>query len=441
MTAVAENGLLTDSYHLSMIQGYLDHGLTDTASFELFVRKMPHNRNFLVAAGLEQVLELAEELRFTAEEVEWLRSSGIYREPLLSFLEDFRFSGEIHAMPEGSVFFQYEPILRVEAPLPEAQLLETRIINLLHYQTLVASKAARVSLAARDRLLVDFGLRRAHGAEAGLFAARASYIGGFDATSTVLAGRVFGIPVSGTMAHSFIEAHDSEKEAFENFARSNPTNAVLLLDTYDTARAAVTAARLARVLEQSGVALRGVRLDSGDLAEEARRVRQILDDAGLHGLEIYASGGIDELEIAGLLGRGAPIDGFGVGTHLTTSEDAPYLDCAYKLTEYAGVPRRKTSPGKATLPGRKQVFRRFLEDGVYERDTIALMTEAPGGSPLLKPFMLCGERIAAPELLPAIRGRCLENLKRLPEPLTSLTEEVSFDVWVSPGLEELAPAA
>ena len=368
----ATSPLLTDLYQINMIQAYLDHGDTDTAVFELFVRSLPARRGFLLAAGLHQALDFLENLRFSSAEIEWLKSTGRFNKNLLEYLGDFRFTGEVHAMSEGTAFFADEPILRVTAPLPQAQLVESRLINILHFQSLVAAKAARCVLAAPGKLLVDFGMRRAHGAEAGLLAARASYLAGFAGTATVLAGRAFGIPLYGTMAHSFIQAQDDETAAFELFARARPDNVVLLLDTYDTEAAARKVVALAPRLKASGIAIRGVRLDSGDLIALAKSVRAILDRGGLQEVTIFASGGLDEDELAACMRANAPIDGFGVGTSLTTSSDVPAIDFIYKLQEYAGAPRRKRSDKKATWPGRKQVWRRYDADGRMAGDRIAL---------------------------------------------------------------------
>ncbi|HEX6006895.1 MAG TPA: nicotinate phosphoribosyltransferase, partial [Burkholderiales bacterium] len=327
--------LLTDLYQLTMLQAYFARGMQDTAVFEFFVRKLPPNRNFLMAAGLEQTLDFLEGLRFSGEEIDWLAKSGRFSREFVSRLEGLRFTGDVHAMPEGTIFFANEPILRVTAPLPEAQFVESRIINLLQYQTLVASKAARCVLTAPGRLLVDFGLRRAHGAEAGLYAARAAYIAGYAGTATVLAGARFAIPLYGTMAHSYVQAHDDEAEAFRDFARAFPGGTVLLVDTYDTEAAVRKIVALAPQLQREGLSIRGIRLDSGDLAALAKRARQLLDQAGLTDVTIFASGNMDEYRLAEILAAEAPIDGFGIGTSLTTSSDAPYLDAVYKLQEYA----------------------------------------------------------------------------------------------------------
>src|SRR5919106_2464142 len=363
--------LLTDLYQLNMVEAYLAHGETEPAVFEFFVRRLPARRQFLVAAGLQQAIEYLESLGFSAGDLDWLRSTGRFSTSMLDYLAGLRFSGDVHAMPEGTVFFPEEPILRITAPLPEAQVVETRLINILHFQTLVASKAARMVLAAPGKRLVDFGLRRAHGAEAGLLAARASYIAGFDGTATVLASPRFGVPIFGTMAPSFIQAHGDEESAFLSFARSRPEHTTLLIDTYDTEEGARKVVRLVPRLKEIGVEVRAVRLDSGDLAEHARRVRAIFDEAGLHEITIFASGGLDEDLLRRYTAEGVPIDGYGIGTSLTTSQDAPALDSAYKLQEYAGVAKRKRSEGKATWPGRKQVWRRYA-DGLMAGDVLTL---------------------------------------------------------------------
>ena len=389
----ATSPLLTDLYQLNMLQAYLDHGQTDTAVFEFFVRRLPARRGFLMAAGLEQALDFLEGLQFSNDEIDWLRRSKRFGDGFIDYIARLRFTGDVDAIPEGTVFFENEPIIRVIAPLPQAQLVESRLINILHFQSLIASKAARMVLAAPGRQLVDFGLRRAHGAEAGLMAARASYLAGFAGTATVLAQKEFGIPIFGTMAHSFIQAHDDETSAFSAFAHSRPDNLVLLIDTYDTEAAARKVVRLAPRLKQAGITVRAVRLDSGDLIVLSKHVRRILDDGGLQDVTIFASGGLDEDELAGMMEANAPIDGFGVGTSLTTSSDVPALDCAYKLQEYAGIARRKRSAGKATWPGRKQVWRHFGDDGRMAGDVLALHDDRHAGEPLLIPVMRNGQRL------------------------------------------------
>jgi nicotinate phosphoribosyltransferase len=434
----ATSALLTDLYQLNMMQAYLDRGETKTAVFEFFVRKLPRERGFLIAAGLEQVLEFLVRLRFTPEELDWLASSGRFGKNLIDYLEGLRFAGDIHAMAEGTVFFPDEPILRVTAALPEAQLIETRLINLLQFQSMIAAKAARMVLAAPGKRLVDFGLRRAHGAEAGLLAARASYIAGFAGTATVLADKEFGIPIFGTMAHSYIQVHDDEAEAFENFARARPKNLTLLIDTYDTEAAARKVVALAPRLKAAGISIGAVRLDSGDLITLSKTVRRILDEGELRDVTIFASGGIDETAIANIIRSGAPIDGFGIGSSLTTSYDAPGLDCVYKLEEYAGLPRRKRSAGKATWPGRKQVWRRFGADGRMAGDILSLENDDQPGEPLIELVMQGGKRLKPAPTLAEIRARAARDLGRLPEPLRRLEPGASYPVEVSEALRRLA---
>lgn len=429
--------LLTDLYQLTMLQAYHHEKMEDIAVFEFFVRKLPAQRNFFVAAGLEQVLEYLQNLQFTEDELGWLRSTGRFNNRFVDYLAALRFTGDVHAVPEGTVFFPDEPILRVTAPLPEAQLVESRIINLLQFQTLIASKAVRCVLAAPDRQLVDFGMRRAHGAEAALLAGRACYLAGFAGTATVSAGYHFGIPIFGTMAHSYIQAHDDESAAFEHFAQANPDNVVLLLDTYDTEEGARKTATLSKRLRNEGIAVRGVRLDSGDLAEHARRVRQILDDAGLSSSTIFASGGLDEFSVEKLINSHAPIDGFGIGSRLDCSADAPYLDCAYKLQEYAGRARRKKSEGKATWPGRKQLFREF-RDGQMRQDTVGLEDEQGTGRPLLEAVMKGGQLVRRPPSLEEIREVTDDNLKALPEGVRTIGEQHPYEVNISKPLRQLA---
>lgn len=431
--------LLTDLYQLTMLEGYFAHRMVQTAVFELFARKLPDCRNFLLAAGLEQALDFLEHLHFTPEELDWVRRSGWFSPAFADHLEDLRFTGDVYAMPEGTVFFPNEPIVRIVAPLPQAQLVETRLINLIHLQTLIASKAARSVLVAPGKLLVDFGLRRAHGAEAGLLAARAAYIAGITGTATVLAAPLFAIPIYGTMAHSFIQAHDNELTAFEHFARAQPNNVVLLIDTYDTEAAAHKVVKLAARLKQDGIVIRGVRLDSGDLAEHARKVRRILDEGGCPEITIFASGNLDEYALTELMKQSAPIDGFGIGTHLDTSADRPHFDCVYKLQEYAGRARRKRSEGKATWPGRKQVYRCLNEQGRLLRDVLTLEHDPQPGTPLIQPVMRGGKCLAPPEPLSQIRERAAREIASLPEELKGLAQASRpYEVQVSEALRRLA---
>jgi nicotinate phosphoribosyltransferase len=421
-----------------MLQGYFDQGMEETAVFEFFVRKLPAQRSFLLAAGLEQVLAFLEQLCFTSADLDWISGHGAFRPEFVRYLENFRFTGDVHAMAEGTVFFSNEPILRVTAPLPQAQLVESRLINLLHFETLIASKAARSVLTAPDKLLVDFGFRRAHGAEAGLLAARASYLAGFAGSATVAAAPLFGVPVYGTMAHSFIQAHDDESVAFEHFAHSLPESVVLLIDTYDTEGAATKVVRIAPKLQGEGIKIKGVRLDSGDLADHAFKVRRILDDGGLGEVTIFASGSVDEYVLEMLREKSAPIDGFGIGTHMDTSADAPYLDCAYKLVEYGGKARRKRSEGKVLWPGRKQVFRNYDSEGRIASDVLGLENEKRDGEKLIRQVMQGGRRVAPPVSLKDLRERTLSQLKVLPGWLRSLKRTGDYSVIVSDAIQDLA---
>ena len=436
-----ESLLLTDLYQLTMLQSYFEEGMNETAVFEFFVRKMPAQRNFLVAAGLEQVLDYLETARFLPNELDWLKNCGRFRPDFIASLADWRFTGDVDAMPEGTIFFPDEPLLRVLAPLREAQLVETRIINLLQFQSMVAAKAVRSVFAANGRMLVDFGLRRAHGDEAGLLSARASFIAGFTGTATVLAGMRWEIPLFGTMAHSYIEVHAREQDAFENFAHNNPAGSMLLIDTYDTEQAAHLLVSLAPQLAAQGLIISGVRIDSGDLGEHAHRVRAILDAGDLKQIKIFASGNLDENRIHAILAGGAPIDGFGVGTKMNTSADQPYLDCAYKLQEYAGTPRRKRSEGKATWPGRKQVFRSVDSNGIMAGDLLAIYDETANGRGLLQPMLRQGKRLSASPSLAQIRAHLQESLSTMPAPLRRLEAAVPYPVQVSDAVRAMASLA
>jgi nicotinate phosphoribosyltransferase len=432
------DALLTDLYQLTMLKAYYARRMRDVAVFELFVRRLPPVRSFMIAAGLEQTLEYLENLRFSAEELDWIGKHPVLGPELARELEALRFTGSVHALPEGTVFFPEEPMLRVTASLPEAQLVETRLINLMHFQSVVATKAARVVLAAPDRTLVDFGFRRAHGAEAGVLAARAAYLAGFAGTATVVAGKAMGIPLYGTMAHSFVQTHDREAAAFEHFAEVYPKGTTLLIDTYDTEAAARKLVDLLARRPELRPAVRAVRLDSGDLVSLAKSVRRILDEAGLHTISLFASGNLDEYRVRELCAAGAPIDGFGVGTSLATSADAPTLDIVYKLQEYAGWPRRKSSAGKATWPGRKQIYRRYDGEGRFGADVLTLEDDVVAGAePLLVPVMEHGKRLSSPESLSSIRERTASQLARLPERLKKLDGQSSpYEVEISLKLRE-----
>ena len=426
--------LLTDLYQLTMLQAYQAERMHEPAVFSLFVRRLPERRNYLIACGLNDALRYLETLRFAPDALEYIASLPEFHADFIDWLADFRFTGDVHAVPEGTPLFADEPLLEIVAPLPQAQLIETFVMNQVQHQTLVASKAARVVEAAAGRAVIDFGLRRMHGTDAGLKAARAFHIAGVAGTSNVLAGQRYGIPVRGTMAHSYIQSHDDEAAAFRAFARLYPST-ILLVDTYDTLDGVRRVVELARELgDDFDVA--GIRLDSGDLSSLAIEARRILDDAGLHDVTIFASGSLDEYRIAELLARAAPIDGFGVGTRMGVSSDAPSLDTAYKLTEYAGRGRTKLSPGKDILPGRKQVFRFFDDDGVAMHDVIARADERLPATPLLRPVMRGGERLPDGDVsLEASRVYAAQQRDRLPARIRALEPaDPPYEVEVSNAL-------
>jgi nicotinate phosphoribosyltransferase len=411
--------LFTDLYELTMLQAYVEQGMHEPATFSLFVRRLPPRRHYLLACGLDDVLRYLEELRFERDSLDWLASLGQFNDRFLRWLEGFRFTGEVRAVAEGTPVFANEPILEITAPLPAAQVLETYVMNQVHLQTVLASKASRVVSAAAGRRVVDFGPRRMHGVDAAVKAARAFHIAGVAATSNVLAGRIYGVPVSGTMAHSYVQAAVDEMAAFRNFARLYPET-VLLVDTYDTLEGVRKVVALASELGEA-FRVRAIRLDSGDLGELAFRSRAILDEAGLQRVEIFASGSLDEDRIAELVAAGAPITGFGVGTAMGTSDDAPALDIAYKLCAYAGRGRLKLSSGKPVLPGRKQVFRRE-RGGEMVGDVIGRAEERLEGRPLLLQVMAGGERTAAGRAtLEDARAHAAEEMARLPARIRALT--------------------
>ncbi|MDQ7038602.1 MAG: nicotinate phosphoribosyltransferase [Aquificota bacterium] len=417
-------GLCTDLYELTMAQSYLEHGKTDTAVFSLFVRKLPENRNFLVSCGLETLVQALERFKFRDEEIKYLKSLRRFKDFFLDFLKEYEFRGNLYAIPEGRIFFQNEPVIQVEGSLPEVQILETLVINTVHFQTVIASKAVRSYLVSRGKALVDFGFRRAHGLEAGIYAARASYIAGFAGTSNLEAGRRFGIPVFGTVAHSYIMVFDSEEDAFRAFADSFPQSPVFLIDTYDTVSAAEKVVKLAK----EGVPVIGVRIDSGDVESLSREVRRILDGAGLKDVKIIVSGGVDEYRIEEWLSKGCPIDAFGVGTRFITSDDAPHLDMAYKLVEYAGEPKVKTSPGKVTFPYKRQVCR-FYSGNVMDHDEVVVFGSETGGEKLVGQVIRNGTLTEKLPSLDEIRETLMRDLERLPEGLKGL-ERADYEVII-----------
>jgi nicotinate phosphoribosyltransferase len=416
-----------------MLQAYVEQDMDEAATFSLFVRRLPERRNYLLACGLDDVLRYLEELRFTREDLDYLASLGQFNDRFLRWLGDFRFSGDVDAVAEGTPVFANEPILEITAPIAEAQLVETYVMNQVHLQTVLASKAARVVSAAGGRSVVDFGPRRMHGIDATVKAARAFHIAGVAATSNVLAGQIYGVPVSGTMAHSYIQAVKNETAAFRHFSRLYPKT-VLLVDTYDTLGGVRNVVALARELGDA-FQVSAIRLDSGDLAQLAFEARAILDEAGLERVQIFARGSLDEDRIGEIVARDAPIAGFGVGTSMGVSQDAPGLDIAYKLCAYGGEGRLKLSTGKPVLPGRKQVFR-FEERGRDVRDVIARADEKMTGSPLLQPVMRAGERLPAGRVsLDAALDHTSARIRRLPDHVCAISKaDPAYPVEISVAL-------
>jgi nicotinate phosphoribosyltransferase len=412
--AAAPNELLVDEYELAMADSYVAEGKDSLpVAFELFARELPRNRGYLVAAGLERAVEVLTELRFCDESLRYLERARICSPELIARLAEVQFTGDLAAVPEGTVVHAREPILRVEGDLLTCQLVESLLLNQVNFQTLIATKASRLTEAAAGRPVVDFGFRRAHGADAGVLAARAAYIGGCVATATVAAGYLYGVPTTGTMAHSYILSFPTDVEAFVAFMRHHPTRSTLLIDTHDPiagAHAAIAAAR------ETGIRPQAVRIDSGDLATLTCEVREVLDDGGLPETQIVCSGDLDEYRIAGLLAAGAAIDGFGVGTALTTSNDAPALGGVYKLVESGGHAVMKARGPKSNLPGRHQVFRG--EDG----DTIGLAGEDLPGRPLLQAVIEAGRRIGEPPPIDEARDRAAAEVAALPERVRALRD-------------------
>ena len=439
MTTTPEDlGLFTDLYELTMAEAYFREGMFAPATFSLFIREYPPNRSYFVAAGLEDVLTYLENWRLSREDIDYLQSTCSFSTELLDYLSELRFSGEVWAIPEGGLFFADEPVMEVTAPIIEAQIVETYIINQINLQSLIATKAARCVWAARGKPLADFSLRRTHGTDAGMKVARASYIAGFQSTSNVLAGKRYGIPISGTMAHSFVTSFPDEMDAFRAYTRSYDDSTVLLIDTYDTLAGARKAVVVGKELERQGGWVQGVRLDSGDYGRLSREVRRILDEAHLNYVTIVASGGLDEFQLDELTRGGAPIDAFGVGTRLGVSDDAPWTDMAYKLVSYDGRPVLKLSEGKTSLPGAKQVFRMRGEKGSFDQDIIASRDErVPEGEPLLVKVMEGGKRLDSPASLGEIWAGLADEFTHLDDRLKVLRDPPTYHVTPSPGLKAL----
>jgi len=431
--------LFTDLYELTMAASYYDHGMFEPATFSLFIRKYPTSRRYFISAGLADVLDYLKDLKFTSDDLNYLEETGLFKPGFLSYLEKFRFTGDVFAIPEGRLFFVNEPIIEITAPLIESQIVETFIINAINLQVMIATKASRCVHVAWPRKLVDFSLRRTHGIDAGMKVARASFIGGFEGTSNVLAGKIYGIPIFGTMAHSFVICFEKEVDAFRAFAQSFPENVVLLVDTYDTVSGTVKAAEVGREMALKGQKLKGVRLDSGDIALLSRKVRKILKRTGLRETTIFASGAFDEYKIQRILDQAGDIDSFGVGTKMGVSADAPYLDMAYKLVKYAGRPVLKLSPEKITLASEKQIFRFTTSKGKLKRDIIGLREDKlEGGEPLLNRVMTRGKVISEFSDLFRIQKIFLDEFSKLDFKLKSLEKkETEYRVNLSPKLKSL----
>lgn len=430
--------LFADLYEYTMAAGYHANDILSPATFSLFVRKDPSKRNYYVTAGLEDLLEELENFRFSDEDIRYLDQTDFFLDDFLDYLKELRFSGTVYALSEGTIFFPNEPVLEITAPIIEAQIIETLILNTIGFQTLIATKASRCLHAAGGRPLIDFSLRRTQGHWAGMKVARSTYITGFTATSNVLAGKVYGIPVAGTMAHSFVTAFDNEYDAFHAYSKVFPESTVLLIDTYDTIEGAKHAVRVAQELREQGNALLGIRLDSGDMVSLSKQVRKILDDAGFPEIKIFASSGFDEYKISDALSQGAEIDAFGVGTKVGVSADAPHMDIVYKLVQYDKRPIRKLSPGKETLAGEKQIFRIADSNGGYQKDVIGLRDDRIDNSrPLLEKVFESGHRTQTEISLEAIRNCFKDNFSLLDEKYKTIDQNLVYPVETSPRLKAL----
>ena len=442
MIMTGNTALLLDLYELTMAQVYFCHKRNTWSTFDLFARQLPAQRSFLIAAGLEDILAYIRGLRFTPESIRYLKSLGLFSRDFLRYLAGFRFTGDIWAMPEGTAFFPQEPVVRVTAPIMEAQMVEGFLLNTINLQTMIASKAARVVLAAQGRPVYDFSLRRTHGADASIKVARSSYIAGVRGTSNVLAGKLYGMGLSGTMAHSFVMAFPGELEAFRAYADVFGSSTILLVDTYDVSEGIRNAIRAAHELEARGIRLSGIRIDSGDLTGISFRARRALDAAGLAYVKIIGTGNLDEFGIRRIIDCKAPIDSFGVGTHMGTSSDAPVLDVIYKMSEVTDkrrnfIPVMKFSKGKVTLPGRKQVYRRMDRPGRFVKDILALEKEKIQGMPLLVPVVKKGVVSYRVPGLEVSRRFAAESLARLPARLKRIDRPGPYPVEMSPGLKSL----
>ncbi|MBI2657940.1 nicotinate phosphoribosyltransferase [Candidatus Woesearchaeota archaeon] len=433
--------LFTDLYELTMCASYFDNSINGIATFDLFIRQLPENRSYFIAAGMEDALNYLKKLKFTDDHIKFLKSKNIFKGDFLGYLKNFKFTGDVFAMPEGTVFFPNEPVLSVTAPIMEAQLAETFLLNTINLQTTIATKASRVVYAAKQRPVVDFSLRRTQGTDAGMKAARASYIAGCAGTSNVLAGMKHGIPIYGTMAHSFVMAFEKEEKSFEAYSGTFPDSSTFLVDTYDTLKGVGKAAVIAKKLEMNDHRLKAIRLDSGNLASLSKSARKILDKNGLDYVQVFASGSLDEYKVEELLEKGAMIGSFGVGTAMGVSKDAPYSDVVYKLVELSDhgklLPTMKLSKDKVTYPGKKQVYRVADKDGNYQEDILCLRDEKIKGIPLLQKVMEKGKVMGKIPSLEEIRKNAMHNLSKLPDKYKKLENAAKYSVEVSQGLQEL----
>ena len=441
MPGVENLTLLTDLYQLTMAQAYFREQRMGLATFSLFVRSYPPNRGYLVSAGLEDVLDFLEAFSFESTALDYLAEQKLFSDDFLHYLGDLKFTGSVWAIPEGRIFFTDEPVLEVTAPIIEAQILETFVINQIHLQSLIATKAARCLHAAAGRPLVDFALRRTHGTDAGMKVARTSYLAGFAGTSNLLAGSRYQIPVFGTMAHSFVSCFEREIDAFRAYVASFPNHSTLLIDTYDTIEGARNAVEVAREMASRGQKLLGVRIDSGDLAAQARAVRKVFDDANLPELKIVGSSGLDEFELAELTRSNTPFDSYGIGTKMGMSADAPWADMSYKLVEYERRPLLKLSPGKTSWPGKKQVFRLRDSEGKFVRDVIGLREENLAGERLLKEVLRDGKMLHRYPSLMESRNLFAEEFAAIPEEVKRIRDPSPYPVAFSRGLEALRQQA
>jgi len=434
--------LLVDLYELTMAQSYFVYKKNTCATFDLFVRQLPKNRAYLVACGLDDVLNYIKELRFTAEDIAYLEKQRLFSKDFLDYLANFKFRGDVWAVPEGEIFFANEPVIRVTASIIEAQIIESFLLNTINLQTMIASKASRVVCACKDKKVYDFSLRRTHGQDAGIKVGRASYIAGFSGTSNCLAGKLYRIPIVGTMAHSFVMSFKREIDSFLAYSSTFPAKTTLLVDTYDTKKGIENAITIGLYLKEKGYRLQGIRLDSPDIVLLSKLARNMLDRAGLEFAKIFASGNLDEFKIKELLNKGARVDNFGVGTNMGTSIDAPSLDVIYKISEVTDefgefLPTMKLSKGKVTYPGRKQVFRIQDRSGKFVKDILGLEKEKINGRPLLKKAVHKGRLIYKSSSLDKIRTFTKNNLSQFPEELKEVASRYKYPVIVSPALKKL----